>query len=146
MAAREVRHPIRVGLVGASVDPSRSWGTRAHIPAIRHLPNFELTAVCTSSQRTAFEVARHFHIPQAFADARELARCPEVDLVAVAVRTPLHRELVGAALASGRHVYCEWPLGVSTAQARDIEAAASNAGVLNMVGMQGRYNEAIAYA
>ena len=37
---------IRVGIIGANV--SYGWGTRAHIPAIKGLPEFELAAVCTT--------------------------------------------------------------------------------------------------
>ena len=39
---------------------------------------------------------------------------PDIDLVTVATRVPDHRELVLAALAAGKHVYCEWPLGAAT--------------------------------
>lgn len=138
--------PIRVGLIGASVDAARSWGTRGHIPALRHLPDYRLTALCTSRQDTAIEAARHFGVPHAFSDARALAQCTEVDLVVVSVRTPLHREMVAAALAERKHVYCEWPLGITTAEARETLEATRRAGVLGMIGMQGAHNEAIAHA
>lgn len=141
-----LQRPVRIGLVGASIDPARSWGTRGHIPAIKHLPDFELTALCTSREETAREAAAHFRVPLAFADPRRMADSPEVDLVVVSVRTPLHREMVEAALAARKHVYCEWPLGVTTAEARQLLKATRNAGVLNMIGMQGAHNEAISYA
>jgi predicted dehydrogenase len=138
--------PIRVGLIGASVDAARSWGTRGHIPALRHLPDYRLTALCTSRQDTATVAARHFGVPHAFSDPRALAACPDVDLVVVSVRTPLHREMVAAALAERKHVYCEWPLGITTAEARETLEATRRAGVLAMIGMQGAHNEAIAHA
>ena len=35
---------IRVGIVGAN--PSRGFASSAHIPALKALPDFEITAVC----------------------------------------------------------------------------------------------------
>ena len=57
---------IRLGLVGASADGS--WGSRAHIPALKVLPEFELKAICTAHQDTAEASARTFGAPLAFHD------------------------------------------------------------------------------
>jgi predicted dehydrogenase len=46
-----------------------------------------------------------------FPDHEELVMQPDIDVVAVTVKVPHHRELVSAALAAGKAVYCEWPLG-----------------------------------
>lgn len=37
---------IRLGIIGANVH--YGWGTRAHLPALTHLPDYELVAVCTA--------------------------------------------------------------------------------------------------
>ncbi|MDR5653815.1 Gfo/Idh/MocA family protein [Ruixingdingia sedimenti] len=138
--------PIRVGLIGASVDPARSWGTRAHVPALQHLPEYELAALCTTREETARAAAAAFGVPHAFWDARAMTASTAVDLVAIAVRTPLHGEMVQAALAAGKAVYCEWPLGATVEEARRTLADTQAAGVVNMIGLQGRQNEAIRYA
>jgi len=72
---------IRVGIIGASM--RNGWGRDAHIPALRALPEFEITAVSTSRQETADETAKHFGIPHAFADPYKLVQHPEVDLVSI---------------------------------------------------------------
>jgi hypothetical protein len=54
---------IRVGIIGASM--RNGWGRDAHIPALRALPEFEITAVSTSRQEPADETAKHFRIPHA---------------------------------------------------------------------------------
>ena len=75
---------IRVGIVGLS--PNRGFAAIAHIPALRALPDYEITAVCTTRQESAEATARHFGIPLAFADPGKLARHPDVDLVTVTVK------------------------------------------------------------
>ncbi|WP_433174374.1 Gfo/Idh/MocA family protein [Actinoallomurus sp. CA-150999] len=135
---------IRVGVIGAS--PDRGWAATAHIPALRALPEFELTAVGTSRPESAQEAARVFGAPHAFTDARRLAEHPEVDLVVVTVKVSTHAELVGAALAAGKHVYCEWPLGLTTEEAEHLAASARTAGVHDAIGLQARYAPAVSHA
>ncbi|MGN5636071.1 Gfo/Idh/MocA family protein [Streptomyces sp. AC154] len=135
---------IRVGVIGAS--PDRGWAARAHIPALTALPDYEITAVGTSRPESAHAAARRFGAAHAFTDARRLAEHPEVDLVAVTVKVPAHAELVGAALAAGKHVYCEWPLARTTEEAAALAKSAHEAGVHHVIGLQARNAPAIAYA
>src|ERR1700694_2969119 len=113
---------IRVGIVGAS--PHRGFASIAHIPALRALPQFEIAAVCTSRQESAETAARHYGIPLAFADPEKLAQHPDIELVTVSVKVPDHLRPVMAAIAAGKHVYCEWPLGRDTAEAVQMRDAA----------------------
>ncbi len=135
--------PIRVGLVGAS--PDRGWAANAHIPALKALPQFELAAVCTTRQESAEATARKFGIPLAFADWRQMVARADIDLVIVTVKVSAHRELVLGALAAGKHVFCEWPLGLDSAEAAELLAAARAAGVRHMVGLQGRVHPTLNY-
>jgi predicted dehydrogenase len=127
---------IRVGIIGANV--RNGWGRDAHIPALSALPEFEITAVCTSRQETADETARHFGIPHAFADPYKMVRHPDVDLVSICVRVPFHHQLGMAALNAGKHLYCEWPLAATTEQAQQMRDLAVRKGVRHMVGLQAR--------
>jgi predicted dehydrogenase len=127
---------IRVGIIGANV--RHGWGRDAHIPALRALPEFELTAVCTSRQETADETAKHFGIPHAFADPYKMVQHPDVDLVLISVRVPFHHQLGMAALNAGKHLFCEWPLAATTEQAQQMRDLAVRKGVRHMVGLQAR--------
>jgi predicted dehydrogenase len=139
----DLAKPLRVGVIGAN--PGGSWGSLAHLPALKALPEFEVTAVSTAHRETAEETARTFGIPHAFDDPRRLAEHPDVDVVSVVVRVPAHEELVGIALDAGKHVYCEWPLGRTTDEARALANAADAAGVVHMTGLQARRAPAILY-
>ncbi len=79
---------ICVGVIGAS--PNRGFASIAHIPALRALPEFEISAVCTTRQDLAEAAARHFGIPLAFSDPERLARHPDVDLVTVGAKMRDH--------------------------------------------------------
>jgi predicted dehydrogenase len=135
---------IRVGIVGASA--SRGFASIAHIPALQALPQYEIAAVCTARQETAEAAARHYGVPLAFADAEQLARHPDIDLVTVSVKVPDHYRPVMAAIDAGKHVYCEWPLGCDSEEAERMLAAAEARGIRHAVGLQGRVAPAIEYA
>ena len=132
---------IRVGIVGANLD--YGWGTRAHLPALAAVPEFEVRAVCTTRMETARATADRFGVPLAFDNVEAMANHPEVDLIVVAVRVPSHYALVKAALDAGKHVFCEWPLGANLREAIELRDLAHAKGVIHQVGLQGRSNPAI---
>ena len=96
----QVKHRIRVGIIGAS--PDAGWAAQAHLPALATLPAYQLTAVATTRQASADEAARRFGAAHAFDRANALIEHPDVDLVVVSVRAPEHAPLVRAALAARR--------------------------------------------
>jgi predicted dehydrogenase len=134
---------IRVGIVG--VTPDRSWAARAHIPALRALPGFEITGVASSTENSARLAADAFDIPNAFPSVAALAEDPTVDLVAITVKVPHHKELVDTVLDAGKMVYCEWPLGNGLAEAKAMAARARELGVRTVVGLQARSSPTIRY-
>jgi predicted dehydrogenase len=133
---------IGVGMVGLSA--RGGWAARAHVPALRAVPGYELRAVSGSSPESAAEAAREFDVPIACGSVEELAARPEVDLVVVCVKVPHHRELVLAAVEAGKDVLCEWPLGNGLAEAEELAAAAAGR-VRGFVGLQGRSAPATRY-
>lgn len=132
--------PLRVGIVGVNV--GRSWSSYSHVPAIRSLADLKFAAVATRHEKSARAAAEAFGVEHWFADPLAMVRSDEVDLVCVSVNVPAHREIVLAALAAGKHVYCEWPLGRNTEEAEEMAAAAEGAGVHTAIGLQGRANPA----
>ncbi|MGE3620012.1 MAG: Gfo/Idh/MocA family protein [Acidimicrobiia bacterium] len=125
---------LGVGIVGLSA--SGGWASVAHVPALAAVDGFELRGLATSSAETARAAADLYGVPLAFGSVEELAARDEIDLVVVSVKVPRHRELVLPALAAGKPVLCEWPLGNGLAEA--VELADAAAGVGGFVGLQGR--------
>src|SRR5712692_9083903 len=131
---------LGVGIIGVS--PVRGWATTAHIPALRALPNYEIRALSAHSVESARAAGEAFGIRAMFTDHEHLVTQPDIDLVAVTVKVPYHRELVSAALAAGKAVYCEWPLGRDLDDARAIAAAT---GMRAVVGLQARQAPAVEF-
>lgn len=132
---------LRVGILGAS--PDRGWARIAHVPAIQRLPGFALAAVAAQSKDAANRAAAAFGAPRGYGDAAAMMLDADIDLVTVAVRVPAHRELVLGALAAGKHVFCEWPLGRDLAEAEELRDAAAAAGLRAAIGLQARSSPAL---
>jgi predicted dehydrogenase len=103
---------VGVGIVGLG------FGARVHLPGFRLLddPGLTIEAVCSADAARAEELARREGV-RAHASWRELVDDAAVSLVSIAT-PPAHQvEIASAALAAGKAVLCEKPLGLTTAQA-----------------------------
>ena len=132
---------LRIGLIGASAQGG--WARESHVPAILGTDGMVLEAVSTSHQASADAAAQAFGARRAFGDALAMVRSPDVDVVAVSVRVPFHRDMVIAALDAGKHVLSEWPLGTDVDDAAAMAAAATRTGAHVAVGLQARFAPAV---
>src|SRR2546429_3450100 len=134
---------LGVGIVGVS--PVRGWAATAHIPALRALPNYEIRALSARNAESARAAGDAFGVSAVYSDHEQLVAQPDIDVVAVTVKAPHHRELVSAALAAGKAVYCEWPLGRDLDDTRAMAVLAAERGVRTGVGLQARPAPAIEF-
>ena len=135
---------LGVGIIGVS--PVRGWATTAHIPALRALPKYEIRALSAHNPESARAISEAFGVKAVFTDHEQLVIQPDIDVVVVTVKVPHHRELVSAALAAGKAVYCEWPLGRDLEDARAMATLAAKQGVRTVAGLQARQAPAIEFA
>src|SRR5947209_18036705 len=119
----QIESTLGVGIIGVS--PVRGWAATAHIPALRALPNYEIRALSGHSAESAREAGELFGVSAVFSDHQQLVSQPDIDVVAVTVKVPHHREPVSAALPAGNAIYCEWPLGPDPDAARAIAELAA---------------------
>src|SRR4030088_1025043 len=132
---------LGVGIVGVS--PVRGWAATAHIPALRALPNYEIRALSAHNAESARAAGDVFGVSAVFSDHEQLVTQPDVDVVAITVKAPHHRKRVAAALAAGKAVYCEWPLGRDLDEARAMAALSAKQGVHTVAGLQAKQGPAI---
>jgi predicted dehydrogenase len=78
-----------------------------------------------------------------YSSAADIAADPDIDLVVVGVKVPLHKELVLPALMAGKDVFVEWPLANGAAEARELVNAAKEGGCRTIVGLQARCSPVI---
>lgn len=133
--------PIKVGFVGLS---SSGWAATALAPGLLKSPSYSLTAVSTTSEKSAAaSAAKHTEIighavKPYWGSTQYVANDPEVQLVVVAVKAPGHKDAIFPAIEAGKDVFVEWPAGQHTADTLEIAAAAKAKGVKTVVGLQGR--------
>jgi predicted dehydrogenase len=126
---------FRIGIVGLT--PGQSWASFAHLPAIEALKEkFEVTAVANSRYESSLKAAKATGIPNAFENAEALVNSDVVDIVAVTVRVPLHKEIVMKAIEAGKTMYCEWPLAKDLAEAEELARLAKEKNIRTFVGIQ----------
>ncbi|MBE7211720.1 MAG: Gfo/Idh/MocA family oxidoreductase [Gluconacetobacter diazotrophicus] len=133
--------PLRVGVIG--MNPNGGWARDSHVPALSALPGLELAAVAGRNQDAADAAARAFGVAKAYGSVEALCRDPDIDVITVAATLPSHRELLRPVLEAGRHVYCEYPLGLDAAESASLADAARKAGGHAAIGLQARQNPAV---
>ena len=126
--------PLRVGVIGVGM------GATVHVPALIHMPETELIAICARRTGRAIAVAAQYEIPLVTTDFRQVVNESSIDAVIIATPPHLHHQMVIAALEAGKHVLCETPMGRSLAESRDMARMAANAGVVAMVNHQFRFD------
>jgi len=134
---------IRVGIIG--VHPEKGWATTAHLPALRQLPQFCLSAISHHQRDTAKAAAELNGAPHYFDSAQELVHHPDVDLVVVAVKVTRHKEIVLSALQAGKAVLCEWPLAMNLPDAVAMRDCARAMRATTAAGLQTRATPVFAY-
>ncbi|KII89163.1 hypothetical protein PLICRDRAFT_109205 [Plicaturopsis crispa FD-325 SS-3] len=139
--------PVKIGFVGLS---RQGWASIAIVPNILKLSDkYTLTALSTTSANSATESAKTYseltghEVLPFYGDTAKIAADPNVDMVAIAVKTPYHRETTLPAIAAGKDVFIEWPAGSSLQQCAEIASAAATKGVRTLVGLQGRQSNTI---
>ena len=90
--------------------------------------------ICATSESGAAEKAREFGFKRSTSDWKVLVNDPAVQAIIIASPQSTHKEIALAALALGKPVLCEKPMGISVAESLEMSNAADAAGVVNMVG------------
>ncbi len=122
---------IGIGLLGyGMIGRVHSLGYR-ELPIIYpgQLPPLWLAAICTARPETAQAAARDAGFAAWCTDWHDLIARDDVQVVDCALPNYMHRDVLRAALTAGKHVVCEKPLALNAAEARELAAAAAEAGV-----------------
>lgn len=104
------------------------------------VPDCVLQAVASSDALRAEQFAQKHKAQKAYPNYDQLFSDPEVDLVYIASLHPKHADLTIRALAGGKGVLCEKPLGMNSAEVDQMISQASQANLFLMEGLWTRFN------
>ncbi|MDL9944613.1 Gfo/Idh/MocA family oxidoreductase [Gordonia sp. ABSL11-1] len=114
---------LRWGIMGPG------WIAERFVSSLHKHTNQQVTAVGSRSAGRADDFARRMGVPTAHSGYDALLSDPAVEIVYVSTPHPQHHRCALDAIAAGKHVLIEKPMGVNARQAREIVAAAHHAGV-----------------
>jgi predicted dehydrogenase len=138
---------IGIGVIGFG------WMGQAHSRAYRDIPVYypetgitpRLAAVADNVPARLELAKTNFGFATGTADWRELIERDDVDVVDITAPNALHRELVEAAAAAGKHIACEKPVGIMPEDTAAIEAAGRRAGIVSGCGYNYRWAPLVQY-
>lgn len=127
---------------------------KAHSHAYIDLPTFfwppparpKLVAICGRNEKLVSEASRRYRYKRYYTDWTKLVKDPEVELFDNAASNDMHAQPCIAAAESGKHIFCEKPLALSSQEARRMLDAVEKANVKHMVGYNYRFVPAVRLA
>ncbi len=129
------------GALGVVVLGAGNYATAVFLPAVQAAGGARRVGIASASGLTAQHAAQRFGFGYASASEQEVLEDPQANIVALLTRHNQHARQVLAALALGKHVFCEKPLAIHTEEVDAIEAAlvAGERLPLLMVGFNRRF-------
>jgi predicted dehydrogenase len=135
LSASKVIKPVRWGVLGCA----RVFQKRM-LPAFAASEHNTLTALASRDFEKARSVADANGIPHAFGDYDALLAAPDIDAVYIPLPNDIHAEYTERALLAGKHVLCDKPFTLISADAKRCAALADERGLRLMEGFMYRHH------
>ena len=116
-----------------------------HLPGLALCKDVRVAALCDSNPATLETARQQTGCNVASTSFEEIVRRDDVHAVIIATPNVMHAPVALAAVAAGKHVLCEKPLGMSAAEVRAMADAADRAGVRHMTAFTYRFVPAMRY-
>ena len=130
---QEDQEALRWGVVGASVI------SRQMVADFALVPGATVSAVVSRDAARAAAFADEFGIAASYSRRHDMF-ASDVDAVYIATPHVTHFDIASEAIAAGKHVLCEKPLGMNEREVRELAARAAHAGVFLMEAMWMKFN------
>ena len=118
---------LRIGVIGIG------FGQKVLVPAFAAEPHCKVAGICASDFQRARRVADRLDLPKAYCYWEELVADQDIDVVGIATPPLIQPAIAAAALANGKHVFCEKPIAGNLEGASIMLAAARSSGRAHMV-------------
>lgn len=133
------REKVRCAVIGAG-----GFAAVCHVPGLQAHPRADVVLLCGRNEERRQAMAARLGVRETAADYREVVSRLDIDAVTIATPNVSHREIAVAALAAGKHVFCEKPLAMDAAEAEAMTRAAQESGRIHQVAFTFRYTHGVA--
>ena len=122
---------VRIGIIGCG-----GIANGKHMPSLKQLPDVEMVAFCDIVVERAEEAKAKFGTADAkvYENYKELLEDKTIDVVHVCTPNRAHSFITVDALEAGKHVMCEKPMAINSAEALKMIVAAKRTGKLLTIG------------
>jgi predicted dehydrogenase len=124
VVAAPARDRVRWGVLGAA-----RIATVKVIPAMQRATNARVVAIASRTAASATAAASALNIPTSHGSYEALLDDPQVDAIYIPLPNHLHVEWTLRAIAAGKHVLCEKPIGLTSTDVARLIAARDASGV-----------------
>ena len=133
---------VRIGIIGCG-----GIANGKHMPSLSKLPNVEMVAFCDIVEKKAVDAKAKYGTPDALVctDYKELLADETIDVVHVCTPNRSHSFITVDALDAGKHVMCEKPMAINSAEAKKMLDAAARSGKKLTIGYQSRQSAGAQY-
>ncbi|MBW8017045.1 MAG: Gfo/Idh/MocA family oxidoreductase [Planctomycetes bacterium] len=138
---------INVAIIGCQFmgkAHSNAWANVNHFFDIPFKP--VLKVACDLNEKTLSPFAARWGWQETETDWKKVVERDDVDVVVITTPPTVHRDIAVAAAKAGKHVFCEKPISLNTAEAQEMYDAAEKAGVVHYLNHEYRRCPAIALA
>jgi predicted dehydrogenase len=116
-----------------------------HLPGLAICPDVKVVALCDANAATLETARQQTGVGIVSECAKDIVKRDDVDAVIIATPNVVHAPIALEAIAHGKHVLCEKPLAMNSADARTMADAADKAGVRHMTAFTYRFVPAMQY-
>ena len=131
---------IGVGIIGCG-----GITLQNHLPGLALCPGVKVAGLCDASPAVLEKASQSCKVQTTCSDHHELLRRDDIHAVIIATPNYVHAPIVLEAVRAGKHVFCEKPLAMNFAEAREMYRAAEQAGVRHMTAFTYRFVPAMRY-
>jgi predicted dehydrogenase len=129
-----MKRKLRVAVIGTG-----GIATAVHLPGWRTCPRAEVVGCYDLVPERSAKAAQDFKIPRVYGSFAEMLGDRSVDVIDVCTPNYNHKPSAVAALAAGKHVYCEKPIALNGREGAAMVAAARKARRKLMIGLNNRF-------
>jgi len=127
---------IRIGIIGCG-----GIANGKHMPSLAKVKNAKMVAFCDIIEERALKAREKYGTPDCavYTDYKKLLEDKTIDVVHVLTPNRSHSFITVDALEAGKHVMCEKPMAINSAEAQKMLDAAKRTGKKLTIGYQTRH-------